>query len=346
MGVKHLNNYFTTHCSSSAIKKTDFESCRGKTIVVDTSIYLYKFLEKDAFMEQLYLFLALFTHYKIQPIFIFDGKSPPEKLTTIQKRYTEKKQAESRYDEIQIQLLAYQTNSKEYADACKELENLRKKMVRLKYEHVQQAKSLINAFGFTHYDAPGESDQLCAYFVKSGVAWACLSEDMDMFLLDCPRVLRNISLMNHTWTLYNTQHILKDLNISLRDLTEMVILCGSDYNYNKHDIKMPTIKKIFDIYYNEYQPHIEEIKNIEQIEKIEQIQQTTTTFYEWYTKIKENQEIMPTEKMEHIMALFDIYIIANILQPFCDSFCKLADNKMNMKNVQTIMEKYGFIFVL
>ena len=63
-------------------------------------------------------------------------------------------------------------------------------------------------------------------------AWACLSEDMDMFVYGCPRVLRYLSLMNRTVVLYNTQGILEILDISQKELREVCVLSGTDYNSN------------------------------------------------------------------------------------------------------------------
>ena len=39
-----------------------------------------------------------------------------------------------------------------------------------------------------YYTAINEADELCASMVINGFAWACLSEDMDMFVYGCTRV--------------------------------------------------------------------------------------------------------------------------------------------------------------
>lgn len=321
MGVKHLNTYFLANAASTSIEKKSFEYFRGKTIVIDTSIYLYKFLSKskDSYMEQLYLFLTLIHRYGIHPIFIFDGKTPPEKKALVRERYTKKKEAESRYDELQIQLLECEKGSQEFINICKELEELRKKMARLRNEHFIQAKQLMDAFSFPYYDALGEADQLCVYFVQSGKAWACLSDDMDMFLLGCPRVLRSISLLNNTWMLYDTFAILSDLNIQLEDLIEIVILSGSDYS-NSNEKK--SLTKLLEIYNTEYNPN----KN-------------TETFYEWYSKTYNTiNENMPTEKL-----LFDISTMMDKLEPF--SKIVIPSGKIHMSSIQNIMSTHGFVFV-
>jgi len=59
MGIKHLNQYFTKKCSSTSIKKIHFEDLYDKIIVIDISIYMYRFLGDGIFMENMYLFLSL-----------------------------------------------------------------------------------------------------------------------------------------------------------------------------------------------------------------------------------------------------------------------------------------------
>jgi len=306
------------------------EQCRNKTIVVDISIYLYKFLADNAYMEQLYLFLATFIHYQIHPIFIFDGKSPPEKMALIRQRYNAKKEAETKYDDIQNQLAEFDKNSPEYLRACEELENLRKKMVRIRNEHILQAKTLITAFGLTYYDAPGESDQLCAYMVQIDHAWACLSEDMDMFLLNCPRVLRGISLMNQSWILYDTTAILQDLHMSLHNLIDIVVLSGtSDYTIDANQQEKKSLVNLLNIYKQEY---YSVSKNKD--------------FYEFYCE--KYGEIVPTEKMDFMRSMF--HIRAELFEPLTQSMILSPINSvstiwMKIAEIKMIMKDHGFVFV-
>ena len=228
MGVKELNQYLLKHCSKDAIKKTHFTDLQRKTVAVDISIYIYKFMAEDNPMENLYTFLSIFKYYLITPIFIFDGKPPPEKWALLKKRRFMKKDAEIRFLEIQESLDSHTIEIN--PELKKEMEELKKKMVRIKPEDFRKIKDLIDAFGFVHYEAPGEADVLCAYLVKSGKAWACLSDDMDMFLYGCPRVLRNLSLMKHHIVLYDTDQILAELALSYSQLLEIAIISGTDYN--------------------------------------------------------------------------------------------------------------------
>ena len=65
------------------------------------------------------------------------------------------------------------------------MEQLKKQFINITKSHIAQVKELITAYGCTYYDAPGEADELCAMLTIKGKVWACLSEDMDMFVYGC-----------------------------------------------------------------------------------------------------------------------------------------------------------------
>ena len=84
--------------------------------------------------------------------------------------------------------------------------------------------------GVTYYEAEGEADQLCAKLVIKRKAYACLSEDMDLFVYGCPRVLRYLNLTNSRVVLYSLKYILENLDMNLRQFKEICIISGTDYN--------------------------------------------------------------------------------------------------------------------
>ena len=56
-----------------------------------------------------------------------------------------------------------------------------------------------------------------------------------MFVYGCPRVIRYISLLKHTAVLYDVKDILINLGISQKELREICILSGTDYNLDCFD---------------------------------------------------------------------------------------------------------------
>jgi len=188
MGIKKLNKYLYENCINS-IHTLHFRELSGKTIVIDISIYLYKY--KDTIIEYLYTMITCFLQYNITPVFIFDGKPPPEKYALLLLRESNKAKAEAKYNEII-------TKTSDH----RKLDSLKNQFVRLNDTNFKQAKDLLDAYGIQHITSPTESDPLLVYLVQSGKAWACLSEDMDMFAYGCIRVCRGLNLDTHEKSWY------------------------------------------------------------------------------------------------------------------------------------------------
>jgi hypothetical protein len=192
---------------------------------------MYKYQTDGTLIENIYLMLSLFKHYRIIPIFIFDGKPPIEKRELLRQRYNDKVIAEAEYNRLSALL---EQDSLDRGDLVSEMELLKKKIIYLTKKQIANVKTLIHAFGATYYDAPNEADELCALLVLKNKAWACMSEDMDMFVYGVPRVIRYFSLLNHTIVLYNTSSILQELAMTQKEFSEVCILSGTDYNLNNH----------------------------------------------------------------------------------------------------------------
>jgi hypothetical protein len=316
MGIKHLNQYLIKNSTHSAIQKISLEQLKGKKIVVDISIYIYKFLMDGQYMEHLYFFLALFHYYQIEPIFIFDGKPPPEKWEVIKKRKWEKNAAKNEYNELLEQVGISEMNE----DISEKLSILKKRMVSIKDADIMQTKKLIELFGFQYFDAIGEADEVCAYFVLNGIAWACLTDDMDMFLYGCPKVIRNLSLMKREVILYDTTKIMSDLSIPFMDFIKVILLTGSDY-YSENTLG---IKTVFDYYYN--------YKN----EKV------SIDFYEW---LQNKKIITIDEHFYKIYTMFHSVIDKPELHIYNSLYMKQEKRTLQIDKIKDTLLNYGFIFI-
>ena len=229
MGIKNLNRFIRHNCPNS-IKILKFGDLSGKRIVVDISIFLYKYVGDDALIENMYLFLGSFKYYNITPIFIFDGKPPQEKKALLKQRKQDKISAEIEYNNLLERMQEVDEDAKQEMQI--NMDTLKKQFVYVSKNQVEIAKDMIRAFGYTYFDAHGEADELCALLVIKKKAWACLSEDMDMFVYGCPRVLRYLSLLQKNVVLYDMKGILNELKLNIEEFREICIISGSDYNIN------------------------------------------------------------------------------------------------------------------
>ena len=262
------------NCSTNAIRKIHFSELYQQTIIVDTSIYLYKFTEKGSFIENMYLFISMFREYGIVPVFIYDGKPPPEKKELLDRRRMEKDAAEKKFKEIKKSI--ENLSSPDVAKDLEEMEELKKKFVRLQDRDIANAKELMKYYGVNYVESRGEADQLCAYLTKHNYSWGCMSDDMDMFLYGCPRVLRHVSLMNHTAVLYDTSRILRELRLSFASFKDIMILSGTDYNLDDTTSLSQTLEHFgryvmsgsMDTFYNWLDQHTDYIRNRALLNKV------------------------------------------------------------------------------
>jgi 5'-3' exonuclease len=323
MGIRHLNKYLKEKCTSQSIRKIHLKKLSGKTLVIDTSIYMYHFLAEYALMENMYLFISILKTHNITPIFIFDGKTPLEKKDVLIERAQRKKEAEEKYNTL-LEESKKEMNEQEQKKMSLELEALKRQFVRLRGEDIVKVKSLMDAYGVIYYDAPNEADDLCAYFVKSGMAHGCISDDMDMFLYGCPIVLRNINLISHSVSIYETENILEELEMPMDHFRQIMVLSGTDYNVDMGTSLNETMK-----WYKQYTLYIKKSK------------EKNKPYYGFYLWLAKN-----TKYIKDLSLLFKTYQIFNNDNPIeyqNTSYCK-ETRPENQEEVKQIMQQEGFMF--
>lgn len=326
MGIRYLNRFLRLNCKNN-IKLVKLNDLSNKTIVVDISVYLYRFQSEGSIIDGLYQMITLFKHNNIELVFVFDGKPPSEKTELLKKRREDKQTAEKKYKELEKKLkkLKKTENQDELNDIEIEMDVLRKSFIRITHKDIENVKKLIGLFGLTYYIADGESDYLCVKLVKEKKAWACLSEDMDMFVYGCPRVLRYLSLLKSNVVMYNFKGILRDLNLSHKEFKEICVLSGTDYNISdkKDEKNRFTLNKVL-ILFSKYRNQINP-------------QTATQSFYEWLV-LKEIIDNTDLEKLYNICNIFDYNQEKND-----EKVC--VSNEFNKEMLQEFLEDYDFVFV-
>lgn len=339
MGIRALNKFLQAKCKSS-IKSIPLSELSGKKIAVDISIYLYKYISDNALLENLYLMISLFRTNNITPIFIFDGKPPTEKNDTIATRKKNKIDAREEYYRLKVLVESMKTGpdaetqaqaqaqtqkekESEINDMTQTMEQLKKKFVSIKYDDIQNVKTLLQAYGMTYFEAPGEADILCAKLVTNNHVYACLSEDTDMFVYGCGRVLRYLSLTQSSVVIYDLNHILKTLNISMDVFKKICILYGCDYSNDMCTENNMNIFHAFQLF-KKYRDDV-----------------NTEEFYDWII----NEKIHSMQYINEInknMKLFDIDETKNL--ELYDHI-KIVNGPINKALLIETMKKENFIFI-
>ena len=359
MGIRALNKFLQAKCKSS-IKSIPLSELSGKKIAVDISIYLYKYISENALLENLYLMISLFREYNIIPIFIFDGKPPTEKNETIASRKKNKIDAREEYYRLKLLVESMKTETQTHVDTDADgdgdrdgdadavhakskrqkeiekeneindisqiMEHLKKKFISIKYDDIQNVKTLLQAYGMTYFEAPGEADILCAKLVTNNIVYACLSEDTDMFVYGCGRVLRYLSLTLSNVIIYDLTHILKTLNVTMDEFKRICILYGCDYSHELDNDPKTKLLNIFHAF---------------QLFKKYRDDTSAQDFYEWIIKEKVHSDDY-INNINKNMKLFEIDESKNL--ELYDHI-KIHNGPINKRLLIDVMKKENFIFI-
>lgn len=227
-------------------EKINFKDLQDRVIVIDAYNVLHQFLasirqrdgtplknskgEITSHLSGLFHRTANMVEARIRPVFAFDGKPHSLKAKTLEERKIRKEKAE-----------------KEYQEALKvgDLKKARMKAQqtgRLTDEMIQQSKGLLDALGIPYIQAPGEGESQASYMVKKGDAFAVGSQDYDCLLVGTPVLIRNLTSSGRrklpgkeAYTKVYIKQIrlktnLKALGITHKQLVDMAILIGTDFN--------------------------------------------------------------------------------------------------------------------
>lgn len=323
MGIRNLNRFLKENCSKKSIRKVQLSQLSHKTIVIDTSIYMYRYISENALMEKMYMLISLLLSNNIIPLFVFDGKPPPEKRELLKIRRAEKKKAEHKYTELMDEYNKDDISVTDKQTLLNELNVLKQQFVRVTDNDIQRVKELLTAYGVMYYDSVSEADEVCAHMVKSGKAWACMSDDMDMFVYGCTRVLRGISLLTKTVILYETPLILEELCMTEDVFRQLMVVSGTDYNTHTSANLDTTIQL--------YSKYVQTMSSSSS-------RTNELTFYQW---LPDNSNYVID--MSELLHICDLFTIKQIYEPSLEEMnVVLGARDDNM--IHNIMSTAGFVF--
>jgi len=222
---------------------TDF---RDRIIVIDAYNVLHQFLSiirqrdgtplKDSHgmitshLSGLLYRTANLIEARVKPVYVFDGEPHPLKAKVIEQRKQRRLQAE-----------------KEWKEALErgDIETARKKAQqtsRVTDDILEQSKELLDALGIPYVQAPSEGESQASHMVKKGDAYAVGSQDFDCLLFGSSLLVRNLTSSGRrklpnkkayvkvTPELIRLKPGLTSLNILQKQLVDMAILIGTDFN--------------------------------------------------------------------------------------------------------------------
>lgn len=225
-------------------KKIEIRGLSGKWVAVDAFNTLYQFLsiirQKDgtplmdsqgritSHLSGLLYRTTNLMEAGIKVAFVFDGEAPSFKSGTLAQRAKVRDKAADAWESAR----AAGEDGFKYAQAAS----------RISSEILQDARRLILAMGLPVVQASSEGEAQAAYMAIKGSVDVVGSQDYDSLLFGAPLVVRNLAITGKRKLpgrniyvdvepeIIDLDEGLKSLGITRRQLIEIAIMCGTDYN--------------------------------------------------------------------------------------------------------------------
>lgn len=247
MGIKNLNT-FLKKCKSAreGVRLSKFS---GKTIAVDFTNQLCRFLyrsnKENSYLLEFINFVHKFQKYKINLVFVFDGKPTEEKQYVIDHRKEYRDKLIKKIEDITENLTE---NSDSSDESLETIIYLKKKTNTIKSIYIVKCKELFEMLGISYIHVENvEADAMFRYLLTNNYADACFSNDMDLLAYGCHTILKDLDYRNDTVLHIDYNSLLNELGVSPEEFVFTCILSGTDYNNSlkrsKFEINLELIKK-------------------------------------------------------------------------------------------------------
>ncbi len=225
-------------------KKIEIKDLSGSWVAVDAFNALYQFLsiirQKDgtplmdstgrvtSHLSGILYRTTNLIESGVKVVFVFDGDPHPFKAGTLQERSKVREKAALAWEEAR----ATGEDGFKYAQAAS----------RLNSEMLEDSRRLICAMGLPFVDAPSEGEAQAAHMAAKGDVQLVGSQDYDALLFGAPRVVRNLAITGKRKLprkniyvdvepeIIDLEEELSRLGLTRKQLVEIGILCGTDYN--------------------------------------------------------------------------------------------------------------------
>lgn len=272
MGIHGLMQILKDEAPNS-YKELDKKEFTGKIIAIDASIALYQFMaqirtkntsgyglqlltdsngEITSHIQGFFNRAANLLENGIKPIYVFDGKPPVLKYSELSRRRELKKKAEKETEEA-LERAKNAEDSDIEDEAVEDMNKASRRNIHITKQQIDDVKILLKLMGIPVIDAPCEAEAQCAELVKSGVAYATATEDMDSLTFNTPIVLRKLAMSEISKEKVieiNIAKVLEGLKLTYLQFIDMCILCGCDYIESIKGIGAKTALKLLRKYGN------------------------------------------------------------------------------------------------
>ena len=296
MGIKGLNSFLNSMQNNPGNMTLHLSVFKGKTIVVDFTNQLHRFLYRDT-TEKYYLmefinFIHKFQRYDIKLMFVFDGKPSVEKQYIIEHRKAYRERLIKKIDELT-------DNNDVDEEQSNIIRQMTKKATTVKNAYILECKKLFDLLGIPYIHVDNlEADVIFKYLLDTKKADACFTADTDVLAYGCHTVLKELNYRNDTVQCIYINRILEELGITHEQLVYTCILSGTDYNNSlkrsKFEINLELVRK-----YGTIQAIIDNLDEINASQP-EEYKKSLPMRFDWRMAYSMFMNLIPSETQKKI----------------------------------------------
>jgi flap endonuclease-1 len=296
MGINNLNKFLRKNCNNvfNEIHISEY-AYKKVAIDISLFLCKFKAACGDNWISAFINLISCLRRNEIHCVFIFDNGCPDEKLGEREERKKQQDNMRKKISDLEDSLDEYKKTGF-INDLLKELQEkiskdknniIQKRLLNSKHsnginkppsfdlnlieEKIKKmrnyilnisksdfdlAKELFKILNVPFYDAPLEAECACADLCKRGIVDAVLTEDTDVIAYGSNIFLSKIDTSNDTCVQIIYEDVLKSLKLNEKELLDLCIMFGCDYNKNINKVGIETSYK-----------HILKYRSIEEISK-------------------------------------------------------------------------------
>ena len=231
MGIRGLSGFLKWKIPG-ARKNIHWPAHSGQRWAVDCSCLLYK--AKAAGLSPITVVASLLVRMRsanIEPVIVFDGRTPVAKTETVEARRAVRETAHRELAELRTELREKAATLTEAERADREIraQTLQAKAPQVSSRDRDDIKKFLYAAGVLFVTATGEADDVIAYMARRGDVQAVVSTDMDMLARGVPLLVIPETNDASVLTVLSLALILGELRLSYNQFVDACVLMGTDY---------------------------------------------------------------------------------------------------------------------
>lgn len=229
MGIRGLAGFLKWK-TPTARKNISWASYAGQRWAIDCSCLLYR--AKGARLSAITVLASLLVRMRaarIEPIVVFDGRTPTTKTETVEARRVVREAAHKEIAEITTVLRDPLLSEAERADREIRAQTLQARAPQVTARDRDDIKKFLYAAGVLFVTAAEEADDVLAYMARTGMINGVVSTDMDMLARGVPILIVPETADTTVLSVISLAHVLLELGLRFEQFVHACVLMGTDY---------------------------------------------------------------------------------------------------------------------